>query len=220
MGEMIKNEEKEREYKEEEEMKMRINQEQEKQKCLLNAIKEKQLENQYNIKQKETELTLKNIKKNAAAEVVKRRADLKKLIEKMKQKQKRKSNSLAVKLQTVRNSMAAEMGKAYKKGSTALCSQIGNGTEDGNGGSLEKVEKRKHYCIANFSENYAMYQTCLDTEDFCHICCDNEFGEFFMNDRESCYLASCDADAPPKVDDAKDTSGRWIWQSAVANGSQ
>merc|ERR1712032_1724033 len=119
------------------------NQEQEKQKCLVKAIKEKQLENQYNLKQKETELVMKNIKKSAAAEVTKRRADLKKLIQKMKLKQKRKTNSLAVKLQTVRNTMAADMGKAYKRGSIEMCKNIGNGTEDGNGGSLEKVEKKK-----------------------------------------------------------------------------
>jgi len=213
--EMIKNEEVERERKEEEEINEKIKQEEDKQKCLIKAIKEKQLENQYNIKQKETQLAVNNIKKAAAAAVVKRRADLKKLIQKMKQKQKRKSNALAVKLQTVRNSMASDMGKAYKKGSAQLCADIGNGTEDGNGGSPARVEKRKHYCIANFSENYAMYQTCLDTDDFCHVCCDNEFGEFFMNDRESCYTASCDADAPPQVDEQKDASGRWIWQNNV-----
>ena len=187
---------------------------------MIKAIKEKQLENQYNIRQKETEKAVSNIKKAAAQAVVKRRADLKKLIEQMKKKQKRKTNSLAVKLQTVRNAMASDMGKAYKKGSAELCKNIGNGTEDGNGGSAEKVEKRKHYCIANFSENYAMYQTCLDTDDFCHVCCDNEFGEFFMNDRESCYSQTCDADAPPKVDDAKDTSGRWIWQNNVVASQQ
>ena len=183
----------------------------------MKVIKEKQLENQFNIKQKETELTLQNIKKNAAAQVAKRRADLKKLIAQMKQKQKRKQNSLAVKLQTVRNAMAQDMGKAYKRGSSDYCKQIGNGTEDGPGGSQERVEKRKHYCTANFSENYAMYQTCLDSEDFCHICCDNEFGEFFMNDRESCYLASCNADPENKIDDPKDNSGRWIWQSSVSS---
>merc|ERR1711957_194400 len=55
-----------------------------------------------------------------------------------KKKQARKTNSLAVKLQTVRNSMASDMGKAYKKGSALLCTAIGNGTEDGNGGSLKK----------------------------------------------------------------------------------
>ena len=181
---------------------------------MVKAIKEKQLENQYNLKQKDTQLAISNIKKAAAAEVTKRRENLKKLIANMKKKQKRKSNSLAIKLQTVRNSMASDMGKAYKKGSVQNCITIGNGTEDGIGGSPERVEKRKHYCIANFSENYAMYQTCLDGEDFCHLCCDNEFGEFFMNDRESCYTQSCSADpVPVATDGTKDASGRWIWQN-------
>merc|ERR1712151_603639 len=78
--EMIKGEEVEREKKEEEEISKKIEQEQEKQKCLIKAIKEKQLENQYNIRQKETERAVTNIKKAAAQAVVKRRADLKKLI--------------------------------------------------------------------------------------------------------------------------------------------
>merc|ERR1712010_208976 len=140
--EMIKNEEIERERKEEEEINRRIEGEKDKQKCLIKAIKEKQLENQYNIRQKDTEKAVNNIKKAAAQAVVKRRADLKKLIAQMKKKQKRKTNSLAVKLQTVRNSMASDMGKAYKKGSQAVCVDIGNGTEGGNGGTPEKVEKR------------------------------------------------------------------------------
>merc|ERR1711957_9839 len=161
LEEMIKNEEKEREFAEEEHMKLRIAEEQDKQKCLIKAIKEKQLENQYNIKQKETEVTMRNIKSAAAVEVLKKRADLKKLINKMKLKQKRKSGALKVKLQTVRNSMAADMNKAYKRGSSEHCKIIGNGTEEGNGGSLERVEKRKFYCTANFSDNFAMYQTCL-----------------------------------------------------------
>lgn len=135
----------------------------------------------------------------------------------MKAKQKRKSNQLAVKLQTVRNAMASDMAKAYKRGSTQQCIEIGNGTEDGPGGSKERVEKRRHYCIANFSENYAGYQNCLDTDDFCHVCCDNEWGEFFQNDRDSCYLASCSADPVPKIEDNKDATGRWIWQSSVTN---
>ena len=135
----------------------------------------------------------------------------------MKKKQKRKTNSLAIKLQTVRNAMASEMGKAYKKGSVQNCINIGNGTEDGIGGSKERVEKRRHYCIANFSENYPMYQACLDGDDFCHMCCDNEFGEFFLNERESCYTQSCNADPLPKIEESKDASGRWIWQSSVNN---
>merc|ERR1712195_294403 len=61
--EMIKNEEVERERKEEIEFNTRIEGEKEKQKCLVKAIKEKQLENQYNIRQKDTEKAVSNIKK-------------------------------------------------------------------------------------------------------------------------------------------------------------
>merc|ERR1712032_1566431 len=64
--EMIKNEEIERERKEEEEINRRIEGEKDKQKCLIKAIKEKQLENQYNIRQKDTEKAVNNIKKAAA----------------------------------------------------------------------------------------------------------------------------------------------------------
>jgi hypothetical protein len=181
----------------------------------MRAIKEKQLENQYNLRQKETQEAAAKIKKEAINAIQHRRADLELLIKKMKQKQQRRSNSLAVKLQTVRNSMAEDIGKAYKKGSAAKCSKIGNGTEDGIGGSIEKVEERKHYCTANFSENYAMYQNCLDTDDFCHLCCDNEFGEFYMNDRESCYSQSCNSDAKIEEELPKEAGGRWTWQQKV-----
>jgi hypothetical protein len=154
----------------------------------------------------------KKIKKQAALEVSRRRLDLKALLEKMKKKQLRKKNSLAVKLQGVKNAMAQDLGKAYKKGKIESCKLIGNGTEEGKNGSLERVEKRKNYCTASFAENYLQYQNCLDTEDFCHVCCDNEFGEFYLNERESCYAASCDAEEI-KSEIAPDISGAWIWQS-------
>lgn len=186
---------------------------------MIRAIKEKQLENQYNLRQKETAAAATKIKKEAIKAIQIKREELKKLIEKMKKAQQRKTNSLAVKLQTVRQSMAQEMGKAYKKGDTDHCKNIGNGTEDGIGGSLQKVEARKHYCTASFADNYAMYQSCLDTDDFCHLCCDNEFGEFFLSERESCYSASCDAAVPDKQIEAKDGQGRWIWQNLVDGGN-
>jgi hypothetical protein len=181
----------------------------------MRAIKEKQLENQYNIRQKETQKSIEVLKEKAKMEIVNRRRDLEKLIKKMREKEKRKTNSLNIKLQTVRNTMAQEMGKAYKKGTIQNCVEIGNGTEDGVGGSIQKVEKRKHYCIANFSDNYAMYQNCLETDDFCHVCCDTEFGEFFNDDRESCYSKSCNSDAPNKEEKVveKSASGKWIWQN-------
>jgi hypothetical protein len=130
----------------------------------------------------------------------------------MKKKSQRKSNSLAVKLQSVRNSMAQDLNKAYKMGSTKNCEDIGNGLEDNTESSKIRVEKRKHYCTANFAENYAAYQNCLDTDDFCQVCCDNEFGEFYLNERESCYKKSCDHVEPQK-ELKQDLLGKWIWQT-------
>jgi len=104
----------------------------------MKAIKEKQLENQYNLKQKETAEAIQNIKKAALHEVQVRRNNLKKLIEEMRSKQKRKTNSLSQKLQAVRFQMAQQMGKAYKKGDSGRCESIGSGTDN-----KEKIEMRK-----------------------------------------------------------------------------
>jgi len=174
----------------------------------MKAIKEKQLENQYNIRQKETELAISNIKKAAAKEVQIRRSNLKKMIEEMRKKQKRKTSALSQQLQSVRYQMAEQMGKAYKKGSLDNCMKIGLGKE-----SAEKIEMRKNYCTANFSEDFVNYQNCLEGEDFCHQCCDNEFGEFYIGERENCYSKSCVE--TPAAAPKKDSNGRWIWQAEI-----
>jgi len=174
----------------------------------MKAIKEKQLENQYNIRQKETELAISNIKKAAAREVQIRRSNLKKMIEEMRKKQKRKTSNLSQQLQSVRYAMAEQMGKAYKKGSLENCVKIGTGKDN-----PDKIKMRKHYCTANFAEDFIQYQTCLDGDDFCHQCCDNEFGEFYIGERENCYSKSC-VDSGPAPSPEK-TNGRWIWQSEI-----
>ncbi len=152
----------------------------------MKAIREKQLENQYNMRQRETIEAISNIRKAAVKEVQVRRNNLKKIIEDMRKKQKRKTNGLSQKLQALRYNMAQEMGKAYKKGNNGNCDKIGFGNE-----SKEKIQLRKNYCVANYSEDYVRYQDCLEGDDFCHMCCDNEFGEFYVGDRQNCYNIAC-----------------------------
>jgi len=186
LEELIKQEEIEREKREEQMMLKKIEEEKRKSDCLMRAIKEKQLENQYNLKQMETAEAIQNIKKAAIQEVQTRRNNLKKLIIDMRSKQKRKTNSLSQKLQAVRYEMAKQMGIAYKKGDSTNCEKIKKGVED-----EQRKEMRKHYCVANFSEDFVNYQNCLDGEDFCHMCCDNEFGDFYIGEREKCYKKAC-----------------------------
>lgn len=178
----------------------------------MKAIKEKQLENQYNLRQKETLEAISNIRHAAIKEVQTRRNNLKKIIEEMRQKQKRKTNGLSQKLQSVRYEMAQQMGKAYKKGDAGNCQKIGFGTE-----SKEKKQMRKNYCVANYSEDFVKYQDCLEGDDFCHMCCDSEFGEFYVGERETCYKAACKKNTDPEPE--KQDSGRWIWQTEIAEGN-
>ncbi len=104
----------------------------------------------------------------------------------MRLKQKRKTNNLVQKLQEVKYEIAKDIGEAYKKGNELICQKIGKGNENN-----EKIIMRQNYCEANFLENVFGYQNCMENDEFCHLCCDNEFGEFYIDERENCYLKSC-----------------------------
>jgi len=134
------------------------------------------------MKKEETEETLMNIKTAAFKEVQNRRINLKRMIAEMREKQRRKTISLENRLQAVKYNMALKMKNAYKKGDMKFCVKIKNG---------EIKESRRNYCVANFSDDILNYQECLSTDDFCHFCCDNEFGDFNHNERRVCYKESC-----------------------------
>ncbi len=172
----------------------------------MKAIREKELENQFLTKQKEIESSIVSIKKDAAREVLVRRNKLKKIIEQMRKKQKRKTIALSQELQAVKSQMAEQMGKVYKKGNLENCIKIGNGI-----GNIEKIEMRKNYCVANFSEEYVTKQGCIEDDDFCKICCNNEFGEFHIEDREKCYSSSCN-DTAVESKSEKSAKNREPWK--------
>ena len=134
------------------------------------------------MKEEETEEAMNNIKTAALREVQNRRTNLKKLITEMREKQRRKEINLANRLQAVKYNMAQKMSVAYKKGNVAHCIKIKKG---------ETKESRRLYCVANFPDNILNFQECNDTEDFCHFCCDNEFGDFNQSERKFCYKESC-----------------------------
>jgi len=82
---------------------------------------------------------------------------------------------------------------------------------------VEQIIKKKLKCVkANFSEDFVNYQTCLDGDDFCHMCCDSEFGEFYIGERENCYSKAC---TKVVVEPPKEVDGRWVWQSELESKS-
>lgn len=177
---MIQQEEEERIKSEEEQLKKTIENEKRKKESVLKAIKERELENQYNTQAKEIEQTINSIKQEAAQQVLVRRNHLKKTIEKLRQKHDLKKNKLQQELQTVKISIASEIGKHYKKGDIEKCQAA---TAD--------AKKREDYCVSSFTEDPANLSFCKSTDDFCNFCCENEISELFVDERIKCVKSIC-----------------------------
>jgi len=45
-----------------------------------------------------------------------------------------------------------------------------------------------NYCILNFTD-FDEIESCKDPNNFCHTCCDNEFGVIKVAQRSNCYFS-------------------------------
>jgi hypothetical protein len=211
LEQLIRSEEAEREAREEKELLQSIEAEKKKSECLVKAIKERKLENQYNLRAKQAEEEVNHIKEVAAQQVSVRRSQLNDLLKKMRKDAERKKARLKQKLQSVRNEMAQEMGKAYKKGDMSNCEK-----------SMKSDEIRKTYCTATFMEDYSNYSVCIEGgEEFCNLCCDAEFGDFYMNDRQECFKNICGnpQSGAEMAHKGLMVNGRWVWQEGISPNS-
>jgi hypothetical protein len=199
LEEMIEKEEEEKEKRDEEMILKQIESEKKKNDCIKKAIKEREIENQYQIKTSETQKEVESIKQDAMKEVLEKRNKLKQKINEMRKKAQRKSQALKAKLLNMKMSMAQEMTDIYKKGDHNRCSN-----------AMKDDQSRQNYCTANFSD-IIMYSQCRDNEDFCTLCCEHEFGEMHMDKRNECIKTLCEA---PKAD-AEESKGRWVWNEPV-----
>lgn len=204
---MIRKEEAEREQMEEKLMISQIEEEKKKSDCLMKAIKERELENQYNLKAKEAEDEVSSIKETASQQVLIRRSQLKNQILAMRKKAQRRKAKLAQELLSVRTVMADTMGKAYKAGDTSKCEN-----------ALKSDNDRATYCQITFSDDYSKLTDCKENDDFCSMCCENEWGDMHINERQQCFKSLCKnargSGNGPNVG-VGGIKGRWIWQEAM-----
>lgn len=194
MEQLIQKEEKQRYDKEERFLVNVIKKEKKKRDCLDKAFKSRELEDERNRKAKEAANTINRIKVDAAKQVEKKRVTLKAKIQIIKKKARRRRRLLESQLQKVRGQMAKSLMNANRYGDWKLC-QAARGIK-------EKIVK---YCNANFIDNFVKNQQCKDPEDFCYVCCENEYGNMYIKQRDMCY-DMCDARA--KKDQ---NSGEWTW---------
>lgn len=171
--------EKEEESKEDEENKtleMQIQSEKKKEDCLQKAIKEKEIENQYNVAKTQADRAIEQIAKQTQQQIMLQRKNIAQKISEMRQKQRRKKAELKNQIMSIRTQIAERLQKINKTGSSEKCLSI---------------ESRTAYCTANFPDNYIKFGECEAPESFCYVCCENEFGELHVLDRDNCYN-SCD----------------------------
>jgi hypothetical protein len=177
LEELLEKEEKEREYEEEKELEGQIQQEKKKEECLVKSIKAKEIEEQYNLNKMNAQEQIDKIKVQAKKEIQIKRQQIKDKINSMKKRSDRKKSALKAQIMTIRTKTAGKLQKMAKIGDASRCFIPDTNT-------MKQVED---YCAANFYDNYVKLNECKSADTFCYTCCENEFGEIHIVEREKCY---------------------------------
>ena len=194
MEKLLANEEKEKYQTETRNLLETIKKEKVKKSCLVKALKSREKEDERKRKAKEAANQVNKLKEDAKKQVVQTRQRLRKKLDQIRKKARRRNRLLQQQLQKIRGSMAQELLNANKYGDLLICKN--------NRGDKQKMQK---YCDNNFMDNYAKNQDCKNPDDFCYVCCENEYGNMFINQRDKCY-DMCDALAKADLN-----NGEWFW---------
>lgn len=179
--EMLKKEELEKEKQEELELEREIEEQKRKADCVMKAIKEKEIENQFNKNKLQTQTELSTIQSMVKDEVKKRRQKLKEYFAKMRNDSKLRLETLRAKYEEERAKLNDMLVNANKKGNNEKCEK-----------GMNNETERSAYCKASFPEQVQKFQICMSTPDeFCKVCCDNEYGEFHIKEKDKCILDVC-----------------------------
>ena len=196
LEEMLEKEEVAREEREERELRLQMQKEKSKDDCLIKSIKEKEMEDQFNVSKANAEEAIQELKEEAKKEILAKRQQIKLKIAKMRKRAQRKKLLLKGQLQTLRSEVAGELSTASKEGDISNCFIPSDLTKP-------KVEA---YCGKNFAENPQKYAECIALDTFCYVCCENEFGDMHIRMRDKCYDI-CDG----KKKEAPSSTGKWQW---------
>lgn len=197
LEEMLEKEEAEREREEQEELRVQIDGEKKKNECLTKSIEEKELEDQAHISEANAEETIQKIKEDAKKQIIAKRNEIKKKISMMKMKNKRKLAQMQNEIINLRTVTAEKVHKYAKVGDMKKCFNPA-----GQGDTVNS--QIDEYCQVNFPDNIGKMIECQAKDSFCFVCCESEFGEMHLADREKCYKTVCEVDPNAKKSEAKD----------------
>jgi len=168
------------------------------------SIKEKELDDFVAMSTRQSESDLEEAKEEAKEKVAGQRYDMKEKILKMRKMAEAKKNQLLNKLKAAKTKLAKQVTNTMKAGSWETCVK---------GNIPAQKDTREAFCNKNFPDDYFLNLDCQDVENFCYSCCEKEFGQVHLDDRNDCY-DKCDGPAtlpggqvvsPPK-------KVRWNWK--------
>jgi hypothetical protein len=174
--------EKEEAAKEDEEtrfLETQIEEEKKREECIGKVVHEREIENQMNVAKSRAADAIKHIQKQTQANIARQRQEIKIKIMEMRKRQARKKSALKNEIMHIRTTISNKLHKLNKNGSEDNCK---------NGITSLEIEK---YCDTNFADNIVKHTDCKTPENFCYVCCENEFGDFHIAERDKCY-AKCD----------------------------
>jgi len=173
---MIKKEEKKRERTKAKKLLKKLKCEKTKRHALKRQIKRRELDTQILMDKREAESEVTNIKEEMKMEIQMKRKELKRMVSSMRKKARRRRAVLETELNKMRVKMAKDIMLANRDGEIGLCKK-----------GKRSPAKREEYCNTNFVSDYLRNYDCKVPESFCMTCCENEFGNNFVDKREECY---------------------------------
>jgi hypothetical protein len=143
---------------------------------------------------KDTQKKIDAIKADTEVDIKFKRNTLKKKIEDIRKKFKRKNRQLQQQINLIRAETANEIMDANRKGDEETCKN-----------ARKTIELMKAYCENSFTTDYNKLLSCKEPENFCYSCCEGEFGNMYIANRDDCQ-SMCDDEEKKDL-----KSGDFVW---------
>jgi hypothetical protein len=195
---LIEKEELQKERDMDQELNVEMEKEKKKEQCIEKAIKEREIENQYNLKSKGQKDQMDEVKSQVKKQVDIRRSELKRKLNKYRIVAQRRLDAKSGEIQSIRIEIADKLAKAYRKGDLTRCAK-----------AIRSDKEWVSYCKAEFYTNFQDYKSCENDEDRCGSCCEREFGDIFIVEKENCLEKLCKRKASGSF-----VNGKWIWETS------
>jgi hypothetical protein len=166
--------------------------------CLNKAIKEKELENEYNVAQSATEDRIEGLKKQVAQTINTKRERLKSKIARLKKMSSSALKNMEAQIMNVRLEMVNSLSTKNSFNPEKCRVMVLASTED------EYQRQRKSYCDERMAADPQDHRRCVSSErnDVIALCCDYETDPSIPDDYKKC-IAQAKKSLPESQDDVR-----------------